>query len=178
MESIYSKFPQLSNIKIKEISFEPRGIKDKKEKNQILKKYLEKNNEIIKRKSKDHSDRIIKTKQIISKIDTNRRVSSNSIDYQDIKFESVKWSESSILHPGFFNLPSIKKNSNYSYAHSFHTPSKQRKSLLHKKEVLWINKIDEKKDPSLNSYKISKKTSQIKTPWIFQTASYLTPNED
>ena len=90
MESIYSKFPQLSNIKIKEISFEPRGIKDQKEKNQILKKYLEKNNEIIKRKSKEHSDSIIKTKQIISKIDTNRRVSSNSIDYQDIKFESVK----------------------------------------------------------------------------------------
>ena len=178
MASIYSKFPQINNIKIRELSFDPIIVKSQRNRIPAITKYLQLSTEIVKKKSKEHTEVKPKTKPVISKIDTNRKENSSSLDYQDIKFESVKWSGGSVLHQGFFNLPSIKKNQNYVHHYYFNTSDKERNVSLNNKHNSSIEELEEMPNISRSNSRIPKKFTQIKTPWTFQTASYLTPHDE
>jgi hypothetical protein len=107
-------------------------------------------------------------KVIKSKINTNRHNISASLDFHNIEFQSVKWSGNSILHPGFFNLPLIRKTFYKSISNS---PDQDNYKIFKSPFTKHTKKLSEVK----KSNKILKRLMKITTPWTFQPINYITP---
>ncbi|OMJ86164.1 hypothetical protein SteCoe_12364 [Stentor coeruleus] len=100
------------------------------------------------------------------KINTNLKQIATIADFQDIKFESIKWSGNSILNPGFFSIPPPDLPRYFP-----HIP----RPLSISKRIPEIEKIDE--IPQFRKTNL-KKFPEIKSPWTFQPANYIIPNEE
>lgn len=163
-----SKLPSLSICKSREVYLDP--IKPKNQKIRIsLFPNLKKD---YKRSEKSISVPPLSTKPGISKVSSIWKENSSSLDFQEIKFESIKWSDSSVIHPGFFNLPSIQKKNPFSLDKSFY--SGQRNQSLRRREEF---EVIEENTSVIQRAVIPKKYIQVKSPWAFQTTSYITPHE-
>lgn len=106
------------------------------------------------------------------KINTNLKQITTLADFQDIKFESIKWSGNSVLNPGFFNIPNLVPPSDLP---RFFPRITRPLSISKNYGIPEIEKIDE--IPQFRKTNI-KKFTEIKSPWTFQPANYIIPNEE
>lgn len=164
---INSKLPQLKLCRSKEVTFESPTQRPRM--NTIIAR--------VNRSPQPHRQTTLKHStnfnQVSSKINTNIKKLSSSVEYPDIKFQSVKWSGNSTLHPGFFNLPSISKH-NFVLSPASADP-----------EISAVNSNNHSKDfavieETMGSHhqRYNKKFAKVSSPWRFQQISYITPNQD
>ena len=176
MVSFSSKLPQLSICKSREVYLEPISPKNHRLRVLVQEKYLDPKQELPKTIKRSHAQSPETKRPGISKIASIRQENSSSLEFQAIKFESIKWSESSVVHPGFFNLPSINRKLNFSLEKYGKTSEKENNFSVSRKIVLDVEAIEES-SPVRKITVIPKKYLQVKTPWTFQTANYIVPHE-
>ncbi|OMJ75728.1 hypothetical protein SteCoe_25065 [Stentor coeruleus] len=160
--------PQLRVNKSKEITLEPFSQRSRYSPIPIIQRESNspqnRKSPKLKQNSQSHSCK--------PKINTNLKQMTTQADFQDIKFESIKWSGNSILNPGFFNIPNISPPSNLPR----YFPRITRPLSISKNYgIPEIEKIDE--IPQFRKTGL-KKFPEIKSPWTFQPANYIIPNEE
>ena len=176
MASSSTKLPQLNVCKSREVYLETINPQNQRIRVPVYEKYLHPKQDLPKTIQRSQALSPGLKRPGISKIASIRHENSSSLDFQAVKFESIKWSENSVVHPGFFNLPSINRKGNFSLEKYSKTPEKEKNFSVNRRNPLDIEAIEEN-SPVRKVAVIPKKYLQLKTPWTFQTASFIVPHE-
>ena len=163
MSTNIPKLPKLNICKTKEIILEPNQNPSKKNSKVPILSTTQRWNEEQSSKVQEKDLISPKFSGVSSKINTNRREVASSLVFPDIKFESVKWSGSSILHPGFFHLPAIRKSQPPLKQANFYSPDKIRSNNISEIKNFPNENIEKIKEVPQEFKKTGKKFEKIKS---------------